>query len=84
MNEDTVPTVAEALPMLRRIVERHQYEEWPEDCKPGTGLVIDAFTAAAITHVHDALNDANRERFEGFPLTRASGFAFKLIRKAQK
>jgi hypothetical protein len=57
---------------LRRIVERHQYEEIE-------GFEMDVMTASAMVAVHDALSPANQERFDAIPLPRLVDFCWKQV-----
>ena len=42
--------------------------------------MVDLFTASLIVKVYDALNDANRERYAGFPVRKMASIAFKLCK----
>jgi len=44
-------------------------------------VIIDSFTASAITQVYDGLNEVNREKFAGLGLVTMAHVAFKLIKK---
>ena len=45
-------------------------------------VMVDAFTAGAITSVYDALSDANKEKLVALPVARVADICFKLINKA--
>jgi len=42
---------------------------------------LDGFSASAIVQVHAALNDANKAKYEAFPIEKMADIAFKLIAK---
>jgi len=43
------------------------------------GVMVDLFSASAIVKVHDALNEANKLKFNALPIGRMASVAFKLI-----
>jgi hypothetical protein len=70
-----VPTVGEALPALRRIVETKSIHQVPG------GLPVDLLSASAIVAVYDALSPAARTKFEAMTLLKGQSVAFKLIER---
>lgn len=71
-----VPTIGEAMPALREIVEQKTMLE----SVPG-GLPVDLFSASAIVSVYDALGPEARTRFEALRLLHGQAVAFKLIKR---
>lgn len=65
----------------RLIVAHHMHgEPVPPRLRSRDGyLVLDPQTANAIVTVHDALNEANRAKFDTYDLTKAGLVAWKLI-----
>jgi hypothetical protein len=59
--------------------------EWVRDVVKGhqahviDGTVLDAFTASAIMTVHNALNDGNKEKYEGRHVLVMAEIAWKLL-----
>lgn len=50
-----------------------------EGYKTIDGMLVDSFSASAMTQVYDALSDANKAKVEGIPLERFADFAFKHV-----
>ncbi|MFD9815180.1 hypothetical protein [Streptomyces sp. NPDC059080] len=57
---------------VRRVYEMHSAEEID-------GVLIDAFSAAHVIRVYDALNEKNRARFAKFDVVRMVEVAFQLV-----
>jgi hypothetical protein len=45
------------------------------------GVLVDMFTASAISQIYDKVNDANKKRMENLPITKLANLAFKMIQK---
>jgi hypothetical protein len=59
---------------FRNIVEKAQYAKVD-------GVMVDLFSASAVTQVYDALNPINRVKFSILPAYRMVEVAFRLIGK---
>ncbi|WP_380162679.1 hypothetical protein [Kineococcus sp. R86509] len=67
-----VPTVAEALPALRQIVETKSDVDVPG------GLPVDLLTASAIVGVYDQVSQRHKDRMDAMDLLTGQTFAFKV------
>jgi hypothetical protein len=56
----------------RHIVAEHQYAKID-------GLMVDLFTASAIVKVYDALNEANRAKFERLSIAHMATVSFDVL-----
>jgi hypothetical protein len=45
------------------------------------GVLVDMFTASAISQIYDKVNDANKKRMENLPITKLANLAFKMMQK---
>ena len=45
------------------------------------GVMVDSFTASAISQIYDKVNDANKKKMEKLPITKLANLAFKLMQK---
>ncbi len=61
------------LDALRKIVTNCQYAKID-------GVTVDLFSASAMVKVHDALNETNRAKFLGLPISQMARMAFQLIK----
>lgn len=58
-----------------------QYDAKPYFCGNKRGWVaLDSFSASAIIAVHNALNEANRAKFESLSIQRMATIAFKFVK----
>jgi len=45
------------------------------------GVMVDSFTASAISQIYDKVNDANKKKMEKLPITKLADLAFKMMSK---
>ena len=45
------------------------------------GVMVDSFTASAISQIYDKVNDANKKKMEKLPITKLANLAFKMMQK---
>ena len=45
------------------------------------GVMVDSFTASAISQIYDKVNDANKKKMEKLPITKLAELAFKMMQK---
>jgi len=45
------------------------------------GVMVDSFTASAISQIYDKVNDANKKKMEKLPITNLANLAFKMMQK---
>jgi hypothetical protein len=45
------------------------------------GVMVDSFTASAISQIYDKVNDANKKKMEKLPITKLADLAFKMMQK---
>jgi hypothetical protein len=48
------------------------------------GVMVDSFTASAISQIYDKVNDANKKKMEKLSITKLAKLAFKMMQKMQK
>ena len=48
------------------------------------GVMVDMFTASAVTQIYDKVNDANKKKMEKLKAPKLADLAFKLMQKSQK
>ena len=72
-----VPSVAEALPALRQIVETKSHADVPG------GLPVDLLTASAIVTVYDRVRQIHKDRIAAMDLLRGAEFAFNVLARAE-
>ena len=47
------------------------------------GVMVDSFTASAISQIYDKVNDANKKKMDSLPITKLADLAFKLMQKSE-
>jgi hypothetical protein len=45
------------------------------------GVMVDSFTASAISQIYDRVNDANKKKMDSLPITKLANLAFKMMQK---
>jgi len=45
------------------------------------GVMVDSFTASAISQIYDKVNDANKKKMDKLPITKLANLAFKMMQK---
>ena len=45
------------------------------------GVMVDSFTASAISQIYDKVNDANKKKMEKLPITKLANLALKMMQK---
>ena len=45
------------------------------------GVMVDSFTASAISQIYDKVNDANKKKMEKLPIIKLANLAFKMMQK---
>jgi len=45
------------------------------------GVLVDMFTASAISQIYDKVNDANKKKMEKLPIIKLANLAFKMMQK---
>ena len=45
------------------------------------GVMVDSFSASAISQIYDKVNDANKKKMEKLPITKLADLAFKMMSK---
>jgi len=45
------------------------------------GVMVDSFTASAISQIYDKVNDANKKKMEKLPITKLASLAMKMMQK---
>ena len=45
------------------------------------GVMVDSFTASAISQIYDKVNDATKKKMEKLPITKLANLAFKMMQK---
>lgn len=76
-NEGTKVTVSktpeEKIRAIRDVVTNSQYAKVD-------GVMVDLFTASAITQVHDAISEENRLKYIAMPVAKMASIAFQLMK----
>ena len=47
------------------------------------GVMVDSFTASAISQIYDKVNDANKKKMDKLPITKLANLAFKMMKKEE-
>ena len=47
------------------------------------GVMVDSFTASAISQIYDKVNDANKKKMDSLPITKLANLAFKMMNKEE-
>jgi len=47
------------------------------------GVMVDMFTASAITQIYDKVNDANRKKMDGLKITKLADLAMKMMKREE-
>jgi len=45
------------------------------------GVMVDSFTASAISQIYDKVNDANKKKMDKLPITKLANLAMKMMQK---
>ena len=48
------------------------------------GVMVDAFTASAISQIYDKVNDANKKKMEKLPITKLADLAYKMMQRREE
>ena len=84
-------TMTEALREMYPLTEETQLDEGTIDkvkeiaskkqAKKIDGVMVDSFTASAISQIYDKVNDANKKKMEKLPIVKLADLAFKMMQK---
>ncbi|MDF2990283.1 MAG: hypothetical protein K0S37_797 [Microbacterium sp.] len=69
---ETAPAVSTRYTVAKRVVSNSTAETLE-------GALLDLFTASAMVAVYEAMNDANRARFDSIPLDRLASFCLSKV-----
>ena len=84
-------TMADALREMYPLTEETQIDEGTIDkvkeiaskkqAMKIDGVMVDSFTASAISQIYDKVNDANKKKMEKLPITKLANLAMKMMQK---
>ena len=84
-------TMADALREMYPLTEETQLDEGTIDkvkeiaskkqAMKIDGVMVDSFTASAISQIYDKVNDANKKKMEKLPITKLANLAMKMMQK---
>ena len=79
-------TMAEALKDVyldESVIDKVKEIASKKSAKKIDGVMVDSFTASAISQVYDKVNDANKKKMEKLPITKLANLAFKMMQKSE-
>jgi hypothetical protein len=84
-------TMADALREMYPLTEETQIDEGTIDkvkeiaskkqAMKIDGVMVDSFTASAISQIYDKVNDANKKKMDSLPITKLANLAMKMMQK---
>ena len=78
-------TMTEALremyPLDESVIDKVKEIASKKQAKKIGGVMVDSFTASAISQIYDKVNDANKKKMEKLPITKLANLAFKMMQK---
>ena len=78
-------TMTEALremyPLNEGTIDKVKEIASKKSAKKIDGVMVDSFTASAISQIYDKVNDANKKKMEKLPITKLANLAFKMMQK---
>ncbi len=66
----------ENIEAMRNIVENHQATEID-------GVLVDMFTASAVTQIYDQVNDKNKAKMRKMDTMQLASIAYKILKKGK-
>ena len=79
-------TMAEALKEVylgESVIDKVKEIASKKSAKKIDGVMVDSFTASAISQIYDKVNDANKKKMEKLPITKLANLAFKMMQKSE-
>ena len=78
-------TMTEALremyPLDESVIDKVKEITSKKQAKKIGGVMVDSFTASAISQIYDKVNDANKKKMDSLPITKLANLAFKMMQK---
>ena len=78
-------TMTEALremyPLDESVIDKVKEIASKKQAKKIGGVMVDSFTASAISQIYDKVNDANKKKMDSLPITKLANLAFKMMQK---
>lgn len=77
----TAKKVAEDVELQEGVIDQVKDIAAKKQAKKINGVMVDMFTASAISKVYDAVNDANKAKMEKLPITKLADLAMKMMKR---
>jgi hypothetical protein len=77
----TAKKVAEDTELQEGVIDQVKDIAAKKQAKKINGVMVDMFTASAISKVYDAVNDANKAKMEKLPITKLADIAMKMMKR---
>jgi len=77
----TAKKVAEDTELQEGVIDQVKDIAAKKQAKKINGVMVDMFTASAISKVYDAVNDANKAKMEKLPITKLADVAMKMMQR---
>ena len=78
---DTVLAIGEEVELDESVIDKVKEIASKKSAKKIDGVMVDSFTASAISQIYDKVNDANKKRMEKLPIVKLADLAFKMMQK---
>jgi len=73
--------LAEEVELDESVIDKVKEIASKKQAKKIGGVMVDSFTASAISQIYDKVNDANKKKMEKLPITKLANLAFKMMQK---
>ena len=74
-------SLAEDVELDESVIDKVKEIASKKSAKKIDGVMVDSFTASAISQIYDKVNDANKKKMEKLPITKLADLAFKMMSK---
>jgi len=76
-----IEALREMYPLNEGTIDKVKEIASKKQAKKIGGVMVDSFTASAISQIYDKVNDANKKKMEKLPITKLANLAFKMMQK---
>ena len=73
--------LAEEVELDESVIDKVKEIASKKSAKKIDGVMVDSFTASAISQIYDKVNDANKKKMEKLPIVKLADLAFKMMQK---
>jgi hypothetical protein len=76
-------SLAEDVELDESVIDKVKEIASKKSAKKIDGVMVDSFTASAISQIYDKVNDANKKKMDSLPIIKLADLAFKMMQKSE-